>query len=128
LMALFRRTADTPLTLTVILWVVVGIGLPAFFVVNRLVVTVDTDAVRVQFVPLADVRYPYAEIRTIERRTYSPIREYGGWGLRTGWGAKRAFNMRGNEGVELTLTDGRKVMLGSENAASLEAAIRARLG
>jgi len=118
---------EAPLWLTWALLLLVGVGLPAFMVANRLIITVTETDVRVQFVPLADVRYPYEQIRAVERRTYSAIREYGGWGLRTGWGSKRAFNMRGHEGVELTLTDGSKIMLGSENAAELESVIRARL-
>ena len=62
------------------------------------------------------------EIVRLEARTYSALREYGGWGIR-GWGGKRAYNVSGNRGVELTLKDGHKVMIGSQRAEDLARAI-----
>ena len=55
-------------------------------------------------------------------RNYRPIREYGGWGVRWGGGG-RAFNVSGNRGVELALTDGRRVMIGSQSPDELERAL-----
>jgi hypothetical protein len=52
------------------------------------------------------------------------VREYGGWGVK-GWSRRKiAYNVRGDRGVLLTLVDGRTVLLGSQRAADLEAAIR----
>ena len=51
-----------------------------------------------------------------------PIREYGGWGIR-GFRSKRAYNVTGDRGVELTLVDGRKVGIGSRRAGELADAI-----
>ena len=62
-----------------------------------------------------------------EARTYSPIREYAGWGVK-GWSRqKMAYNVSGHEGVELTLTDGRTVMLGSQRADDLAQVINSHL-
>jgi hypothetical protein len=36
-----------------------------------------------------------------------------------GLSGKRAYNISGNEGVELTLTDGRKVLIGSKRSKEL---------
>jgi hypothetical protein len=38
-----------------------------------------------------------------------------------------AYNVSGNQGVDLTLRDGRRVMLGSQRADELAAAIEARI-
>ena len=62
------------------------------------------------------------EIVVARARTYSPLREYGGWGLR-GWGTSRAYNVSGNRGVELTLQDGSSIMIGSQRADELAQAI-----
>lgn len=85
------------------------------------------EAVRIHFPPLVKRTIPRAEIAGAEARTYAPIREYGGWGVRLGrrgW----AYNVSGNRGVELTLVSGKGVMIGSRRAEELEAAIRAMRG
>ena len=50
--------------------------------------------------------------------TYSPLAEYGGWGIK--WGRSGlALNARGDRGVRLTLTDGRRVLVGSQRPEEL---------
>lgn len=115
-----------------VMWVttlLAGVGLPLFMLVARLVITVTDDAVSVRYVPLMSRHIPLSEIESAAARQYSPIAEYGGWGIRGFFasGDKRAYNMSGNEGVELRLANGQQVMLGSQKPADLEAAIRARL-
>jgi hypothetical protein len=53
-----------------------------------------------------------------EVRTYSPLREYGGWGIR-GPRKRRAYNVSGDEGVQLVLVDGCVVLIGSQRANEL---------
>jgi hypothetical protein len=45
-----------------------------------------------------------------------------------GWGARKAYNVSGNRGVELTLQDGSTIMIGSQRADELEWAIRSAQG
>lgn len=57
-----------------------------------------------------------------------PLHEVGGWGIRAWFGWRRiAYLVSGNRGVELILTDGRVVVLGSPQAEVLAAAINAYL-
>ena len=67
-------------------------------------------------IPLQDVFRAYP-------RSYEPIWEYGGWGIRLGAGGG-AYNMRGNEGVQLHLRDGRRLLIGSQRAEELAEVIR----
>ncbi len=56
------------------------------------------------------------------------MKEYGGWGVK-GWSKdKMAYNVSGDRGVELTLKDGRRIMLGSQRAEELAGAIEAARG
>jgi hypothetical protein len=57
-------------------------------------------------------------------RKYRPILEYGGWGIRCGWKGGRAYNVSGNEGVQLVFKNGKRLLIGSKEAYGLEAAIR----
>jgi len=58
-------------------------------------------------------------------RTYKPIREYGGWGIRCGFrkGIGRAYNMSGNKGVQLVFKNGKKLLIGSQRCDELAQAI-----
>ena len=112
----------------VLIWVVFGWGFPAFFLLLRLVVEVTADAVVVGFRPLSRRVLPIGEIEHVEARQYNALVEYGGWGVK-GWSRqKMAYNVRGNRGVELTLRDGRRIMLGSQRSEELAAAIESRRG
>lgn len=54
---------------------------------------------------------PSEEVR-VSVRTYKPILEYGGWGLR-GWGNNKALNVSGNQGIQITWKDGKKLLIGT---------------
>ena len=57
--------------------------------------------------------FPYGEILKAEAVTYSPLREFGGWGLRAGLGKKKGWTTRGNRALVLHLTDGSRIYLTS---------------
>ncbi len=104
--------------------IVFGLGFPAFAFLVRLVTEVVPGELSVRLYPFRTVRFPVADIRSLEVREYSPLREFGGWGVRVGPGGK-AYNAYGNLGVQLVLADGRRVLVGSQRPQELEAALRA---
>ncbi|MDX1413852.1 MAG: DUF6141 family protein [Candidatus Promineifilaceae bacterium] len=109
-----------------LIWLIVGIGFPVIFFVMRLVVTVMDDHLTISFIPLTKRVIPLADIQDVQARTYHALLEYGGWGIR-GRSNRRAYNVSGNRGVELTLYDGRIVMIGSQKAERLALAIESNL-
>lgn len=111
-------------SLLIIIWLLFGIGLPVFFLILRLVVEVHPEAVVIKFRPLLTRAIPLAEIDGVEVIDYRPLGEFGGWGIR-GWGRRMAYNVRGSRGVELTLIDGRKVVLGSQRPEEMAGVIQA---
>lgn len=119
---------DEPAPDAVVWALFLGLGLawPALFLFwLRLITEVTAEEVRVRLVPFhfGWVRFPVGEIASAEARRYRAVREYLGWGIR--WGPSgRAYNLNGNEGVQLVLNSGRRVLIGSERAEELEAAIR----
>ena len=46
-------------------------------------------------------------------RTYSPVIEYGGWGMRYGRNGT-AFNVRGNVGIQIVKKDGKRILIGTQ--------------
>ncbi|MBN2082668.1 hypothetical protein JW859_10755 [bacterium] len=110
-------------------WIAFGIGLPLLFIAARLKTEVATDAIRVQFVPfhLRPVVIRPAEIVSASAGQYNPLGDYGGWGIRYGAGGK-AYNTSGNMGVRLELASGKHLLIGSQHAPELAAAINQLLG
>jgi hypothetical protein len=103
----------------------VAIGAMLLLSAARLVVEVRSDGLYYRFSPFHRSwhRIPLARIKTAEARTYRPLLEYGGWGIRYGLGGK-AYNVGGNRGVQLKLENGKRILFGSHEADALAAAIK----
>jgi len=95
-----------------------------FLPIFSLTTEVRRDGIYIRFSPLhrSFRKIPLVDLMRHEVRTYSPIREYGGWGIR--YGRKgTAYNARGNRGVQLELSDGKQVLIGSQKPEELARAI-----
>ena len=98
-----------------------------WFIKLELVTEVRDDALEIRFRGLLVRReIPLADITHFEARTYRPIREYGGWGVRRGAGGM-AYNVSGNRGVELRLADGKPLLIGSQRPEELALALQTRM-
>ena len=108
----------------VVLVVIVGGGLPLFMYSIGLDTEVRDCGVCIRFRPFHQewVVFGFDSIRKAEASTYSPLRDYGGWGIRYGRKGK-AYNVSGDKGVLLMLTDGKNVLIGSKNHEVLCSAI-----
>lgn len=122
---------DTSVSGIIAVLIVLGICLPVilciFFWMIKLVTEVRLDGLYVCFFPchFRFQKIPVEDIQEYYARTYRPIREYGGWGIRYSLGFKsKAYNMTGNQGVQLIFTNGRKLLIGSRRPDELVNAIR----
>jgi hypothetical protein len=106
-----------------LLAIVFGLGFPAFALLVRLMTEVRSGEVTVRVFPFGTTHIPLAQVKEAEVREYSALREFGGWGVRTGQGGK-AYSAYGSEGVQLWLKDGKRILLGSQRATELAAALR----
>jgi hypothetical protein len=68
------------------------------------------------------IRVPVADIRTAVVVEYDPIREYHGYGVRSG-PRGQAYIASGNQAVQLELRDGRKLLIGSQQPKELAGSI-----
>jgi len=119
-----RPASDPGLLLAFALVCIVGAGVVVLFWSARLDVSVDDREIFIRFHPfhIRGRRIALSEIAEARARTYRPIAEYGGWGIRMGFGGM-AYNVSGNEGVQLVLTSGKRILIGSQRSGELEAAI-----
>jgi hypothetical protein len=111
---------------------VVGLTLPALLVVGvlRMTTEVTPTELRVWFGWVATYRLavPLATIQRLEVVRYRPLADCRGWGIRSGPDGERVLSARGDRGVRLTLADGSRLLIGSQQpealARELERAMR----
>ncbi len=106
----------------VLLTLLIGVGLPALLLLMHVRTTVASDRLAIEVWPFSHREIPAETIATFGKRTVNPIRNYGGWGIR-GWGSDRAYLMHGDTGVQLVLTNGDRVLVGSSLPDELATAI-----
>jgi hypothetical protein len=109
-----------------------AVAFPLLTIVWLLLVKLETevreDGVRLRFHLLWFPKtIPWDRIESAEAVVYRPLVQYGGWGIRRGWGGEWAWNVSGSEGVRLRLRDGKSFLIGSARAERLAGAIRDRL-
>ena len=87
------------------------------FLVIRLETKIDEHGISVRFFPF-QITFRYYSWRNIKKayvRKYSPLTEYGGWGMRQGlFGKGKAYNVKGNQGLQIILNDEKKVLIGTQ--------------
>jgi hypothetical protein len=94
----------------------------------KLVTEVREDGLYICFVWLWPERtIPWDQIRGVETRTYRPIRDFGGYGVR--WAARGiVYHARGKRGARIVLASGERVLIGSQRADELACAIAEHTG
>ena len=118
------------LTLAVLLW-----GSSAwsslFFLVVALLITLLYGGMHVRITPkelhvrlgilgIPLLRIAHAEIDTVMLHDFSPLKDFGGYGIRFNREMK-AYFMRGNRGVKIRLRNGKQYLIGSDQPERLYA-------
>lgn len=107
-------------------WVLfMAFGLVLFLTFGgRLSTEISEEYIRIRWFPFQrkprEIRW--TEVRKAELRNYSPLSEYGGWGIK-GSRKNRAYNVTGDRGLQLELNDGTRVLIGTRKSEALEAVL-----
>jgi hypothetical protein len=114
-------------SLEFVLGLVIGLAFVFLVVIFLLYMTTEvtpTD-VRVWFgwVPTYRRIFSIGAVRSIEVVTYRPIADYGFWGIRSRRDGEKALTARGNRGVRIELTDGTRLLIGSQRPEQLARAL-----
>jgi hypothetical protein len=92
----------------------------SFIFLFKLTTRIDEKGIHYQFFPFHfKLRLiSWNEISKATIRTYDPIGEYGGWGLKGGslWNKSKgkAINVSGDIGIQLELVNGKKLLIGTQ--------------
>ena len=81
----------------------------------KLQTRIDDEGIHYRMVPFhwkqRTIRWD--EVEQVNVRTYSPMIEYGGWGLRYGRNGN-AVNVRGNLGIQVVKKNGKRILIGTQ--------------
>lgn len=87
----------------------------AVFYSFKLETYIKSDGVHVRFYPfhLKFKHHKWTDIKKAYVRKYSPLKEFGGWGVRFG-NKGNALNMSGNQGLQLEFADRKNLLIGTQ--------------
>ena len=74
-------------------------------------ITLISDILEIQFYPFLKKTISLKEVKNIEVVKYSPLTDYGGWGIRFS-SKEMAYTVDGNDGLSITLLNGKHLLVG----------------
>jgi len=110
---------DKPMSdLGLIIFAVFVFSLIAMFWFVQLKTEIDQNEIRMHFFPLVKKRVNWEEIKNAEIVNYGFV---GGWGIRLWKKYGTVYNMKGDKGLAIALTDGKKFLIGTQKPEELTA-------
>ncbi|GAB3851280.1 hypothetical protein GCM10028822_17780 [Hymenobacter terrigena] len=113
------------------LWVrsgpaLIGIAAGSLVWLMRLETRIDEVGIHYRYLPLLNRwrHWPWADFRQVKPRTYSPLGDFGGWGIR-GFPGNLAYNVWGSHGLQLVFQSGDRLLLGTQRPEELAATLQA---
>ena len=106
----------------------IGILLPVLFWQMRLITRITQDGIYVRFIPFhfKEKFFPWETITASYIRTYSPLKEYGGWGIKYGFnGQGLVYNVAGNVGLQLQFKEGEAILIGTQKGEEIKQVLAA---
>ncbi len=103
-------------TLVLLLFILIAL----LFLFAKLTTLIDENGIKYRFFPF-QFRYLRINWDLIEKCvvvTYHPVRDYGGWGIRSNKSGK-AYNIAGDKGIQIVLKSGKIILIGTQNEAGL---------
>lgn len=118
---MFGKPDSAQTTNLIVSFAVLG-AISALFYLSKLDTRIDEKGITLRFFPFQRYYYfvGWDEIEEAKIRQYKPIMEYGGWGLRYTFRNGKAYNVRGNKGLQLVLKSGKKFLIGTQNESGMQ--------
>ncbi len=96
------------------------IGLIALVLFSKLITEVSASGVRFRMTPFHSKprQYGWDAVESCTVRRYSPLKEFGGWGIRIGMNGT-AYNVKGNMGFQFQTHEGKRILIGTQRPEEL---------
>ena len=106
----------------------IGILLPLLFWQMKLTTRITTEGIYVRFFPFhfKEKFFAWDTLSASYVRTYSPLIEYGGWGIKYSFkGNGLVYNTAGNVGLQLNFKEGEAVLIGTQKGEEIKLVLAA---
>lgn len=90
-------------------------------VMTRLTTHIDSRGISFRLFPFQwkEKTLLWQDIELAQVRTYKPIQDFGGWGLR--WSRNgRSYSVKGNNGIQLVLRNQKRILVGTQKSEIVE--------
>ena len=97
------------------------------FAIMKLETSIDINGISVRFFPfhLKKKHFNWDQLESCSIRTYKPVIEYGGWGIRKTFSGKgTAYNVKGKVGLQLVFKNGDRLLIGTQKAEELNEVLK----
>jgi hypothetical protein len=114
---LFKDPASRKSPMAVFLSLIVPVLVVVLFRLLRMETRIMQDCIQFRFFPFhwKFRNLPKKLLSNVYVKKYRPLMDYGGWGIRWNlFGKGRAYNVSGNEGIQIEFKDGRKLLIGTQ--------------
>lgn len=121
-----NNPAETEVLILILLVeIIIMGGLIILFIKMRLKIEIKQDGLWFSYPPFMRKiqQIKKEEIEKFEVRTYNPVTEYGGWGLK-GSSKNKAYNVSGNTGLQVYLRNGKRILFGTQHGHAIENAMK----
>ena len=111
-------------TLSYIISYGLGLLLPLLFCQMKLKTRIEAEGIYVRFFPFhfREKFYAWDSISACYVRDYSPLKEYGGWGIKYSFnGNGLVYNVAGSVGLQLNFKEGEPVLIGTQKEEEIKA-------
>lgn len=110
----FNRSPGAIISALIFLSIVV------LFYFMRLNTLINQEGIQVKFFPFVTRKVNWNEVKTARVIKYGFV---GGWGIRIGTAYGTVYSTKGNMGLAVELTSGKKLLVGTQRAQELEASL-----
>ncbi|MFP4496665.1 MAG: DUF6141 family protein [Vulcanimicrobiota bacterium] len=116
---IMKKTAlagSPPVGFTIFMFIIFGVLMPVVMFIAKLITRVEKEGIYIRFFPFhfKFLFFPFDHIQNYYNREYKPIPEYRGWGIRRGLHHGWAYNAYGNQGLQLEMKDGERILIGTQ--------------
>ncbi|WP_240007050.1 hypothetical protein [Pseudaquidulcibacter saccharophilus] len=105
------------MAVSLIMSIILGLVATMLFGFN-LETKIDAKNISLKIPVLLKTKIAVADIISAEQFSYSPLRDFGGWGIRYGKGGIM-YNANGNQSVKLVMKDGKIIYIGTQKPEAL---------
>ena len=89
----------------------------ALFAIVRLDTEINEDEIRINFYPFIKRHVNWNDVKSAEVVKYGCV---GGWGIRFSTKYGTVYNIKGNKGLAIKLTNGKKILIGTQKEEELK--------